>query len=516
MSSIKRIYFFLFSYEVYLFLLLCIAAFLPLAKIVISVGAIAVSAHWLFAPNLKDRVQIYFANKIALVATVTFILFAIGLLYSSDLAYGLKDIRLKLPLLCFPIVLSSHYRIRKKHFNWMLLLFITGTLFSTLYSYLVYNGLAPAKKEINEIRDISQFLSHIRLSLMIVLCLFIIPILSRKTIAKKILGLITFLWLSYFLSIIESGTGLIIGISTLFFIVLYLLFNKRKLFALLPLIVLIAFISIISYKLASTYQNVKYKPQEENQLTSLGNTYDSTAVFKFFDNGNFSNQYFCEEELKKGWEELSDKPYIAPYSVVLIRYLTSKGYKKDYQGINKLSRKDIQNIENGIPNYLQAENSLISRLYELMFEIDGFLSGASPEGNSLSQRLVYWKVGKEIGQEKIWFGYGTGDVQKAFQKHYAENDIISKKYQLRSHNQYLSTFISLGIVGVFFFLLSLTIPVQYSIKKRNYFHIVFSSIALLSFISEDTLENQTGVFFFAFFNALFLFQTPKAFLNKHV
>ena len=56
---------------------------------------------------------------------------------------------------------------------------------------------------------------------------FIIPILSRKTIAKKILGLITFLWLSYFLSIIESGTGLIIGISTLFFIVSLMLFSDK-------------------------------------------------------------------------------------------------------------------------------------------------------------------------------------------------------------------------------------------------------------------------------------------------
>lgn len=514
MNTVKKIYLFLFGYEFYLILLLGIAAFLPLAKIVISIGAIAVSAHWLFAPKLKERVASFFSNKIALITTLTFFLYAVGLIYSSDLNYGLRDLRIKLPLLCFPVVLSSHHKIKKNHFKWILILFVAGTLFSTIYDYLAYLDLVPAKKVIKNVRDISQFLSHIRLSLMIVLCLFIIPFLVKKDPFLKTLGLITFIWLAFFLSIIESGTGLIIGVTTLFFVSIYLLFDRNKLYALIPLGILFIFVGAVAYNLSSTYKKIKYPPQEKNAQTSLGNSYDSKAPFVFYDNGNFSDQYFCEKELIKGWNEISNVPYNPSVANILIRYMTSKGYKKDYEGVKKLSSEDIKNIEEGIPNYLQAENNLMNRLYVLMFEVDGYFSGAAVEGNSLSQRIVYWKVGKEIGQKKLWLGHGTGDVKKAFQNHYKENQVISKRYQLRSHNQYISTFIAIGIIGVFLFLITLIIPLQYSVKRRNYFHLVFLSIALLSFLSEDTLENQIGVFFFSFFNALFLFQTPKTFLAK--
>ena len=260
--------------------------------------------------------------------------------------------------------------------------------------------------------------------------------------------------------------------------------------------------------------DIKINTENKDQYTALGNPYQTTD-FVFFDNGNYTSDYFCEIELKKGWQEISSTPY-KDVTWVLIRYLTSKGYRKDYNGVKRLTPLDVKNIENGTPNYLQVSNSLMNRLYQLMFEVDGYLSGASANGNSLAQRLVYWKASKEIGQQNVWFGHGTGDVKAAFQNHYKNNEDLSKRYQLRSHNQYLSIFIALGAVGVFVFIITLIIPLQFALRKRNYLYIVFSCIALMSFLSEDTLETQDGVFFFAFFNALLLFQTPKVFLRKYV
>jgi hypothetical protein len=46
-------------------------------------------------------------------------------------------------------------------------------------------------------------------------------------------------------------------------------------------------------------------------------------------------------------------------------------------------------------------------------------------------------------------------------------------------------------------------------KTVDYLYITFFLIAVVSFLTEDTLETQAGVTFFAFFNSFFLFVFKK-------
>jgi len=75
---------------------------------------------------------------------------------------------------------------------------------------------------------------------------------------------------------------------------------------------------------------------------------------------------------------------------------------------------------------------------------------------------------------------------------------------LRSHNQFLAITVAFGVIGLVVFLFSLAYP---AVALRNYLHglyFVFLLIAVVSFFTEDTLETQSGVSFFAFFNTLFI------------
>lgn len=505
----------------YLLLLMMIVVGMPLSKFLMSLGTISIVVQWFVAGNIIQKFSAFFKNKMAVISALTFIIFLLGLSYTSNFDYGFKDIRIKVPLLTFPVILSTSYRLKKNHFKFLLILFISATLISTLYGYLAYKEILPAKKEIHEVRDISQFISHIRLSLMILLSMFILPVILREKWFIKIIGAVSFVWFAYFLSVIESATGFIIGSATLFAVSIYFSLVKRSLISVLPALTMIIVLGVLGYKLYSKYQEIKMPAPKEGVIyyTQKGNKYDANVDIVMFDNGNYSNQYVCMKELEPAWEERSGKklydndPYGNGYKYILLRYLTSKGYTKDAEGFAKLTDQDIENVKNGISNYLNASNDLMSRLYLLMFEIDGYFSGANINGNSLAQRIEYWKTSKEIVSENFLFGQGTGDVPGAFEKKYEHNTVLTEQFQLRSHNQYLSTFIALGFIGVLLFILTFIIPLQFAIKRRNYFYFVFACITLMSFLSEDTLETQDGVYLVAFFNSFFLFLTPKKYLR---
>lgn len=525
MGKNKNLLQYLTGYNIHLLLIITIVVGLPLSKFLMSIGTLTLVAFWFLEGRIIQKFSAFFKNKAAIILSITFLIFLLGLLYTTNFEYGFKDIRLKVPLLVFPVILSSTHKLSKKHFHLVLRFFVLATLISTLYGFLVYKQLLPAKKEILEIRDISQFISHIRLSLMIVLSMFLLPVVMRKNWIQKLIGLVTVLWFAYFLSLIESATGFVIGCITLVLISIYLSFKNKSWITIVPASITILIVVFLVIKSYTTYNAIKIDTTNLEEYTSLGEKYTHESDFIMFDNGNYSQHYIAIFELEKAWEERSNYPFYEidkskkGYGIQynIIRYLTSKGLRKDYNGVYQLSEEDIKNIENGTANYLQASNDLFSRLNLLMFEMDGYLEGANVNGNSFAQRLVYWRSSKEIGKQNFLFGVGTGDVGDTFEDYYKNNSELAEKFQLRSHNQYLSTFIALGFIGVVIFIFALIIPLQYAINKNNYLYVVFACIALISFFSEDTLETQDGVFFFAFFNSFFLFAKAKSHLNnKHV
>lgn len=520
MKKIQTFISFISGYWTHVFCLSLIVIGMPFSKFLMSLGTISLIVNWFIEGGIKRKFTAFFQNKTALFLTGAYFVFVLGLLYSQNIEYGLKDLRIKIPLLAFPIVLSTTHRLKKTHYFLVVRLFTLSVIASSLYGFLVYQGVLPAKKEILELRDISQFISHIRLSLMIVLSLFLIPKLFNHSLGFKIFGVSSSLFLLYFLSFMESGTGLVLGFVTLFLISLYYLFKKKNLYGFFMLAPILIGGTLVIQNLYSTYTSIKIDTENKTLLTKSGNPYDQNYFYDFFDNGNYAKDFVCEKELKIEWEKISNQPFYPQETTkgaqfILIRYLTSKGLKKDREGVGQLTDWDIENIENGIPNYLHASTNIVSRLHRIMFELDGYIAGVNASGNSLAQRLEYWKISTEIIREKPWFGYGTGDVADIFETKYKlRGTNLEVKYQLRSHNQYLSTAIAVGILGLAFFLFCLLFPVGFGFKQRNYFYLICLCISILSFFSEDTLETQDGVFFFTFLTNFFLFSSQNRYLKS--
>lgn len=504
--------------QFYLPALILIAIGLPFSKSFMSIGSIMLLLVWILEGDLMLKWRLLLKNKGAVLFISVFLLHILALLYTRDFDYALRDIRIKLPLLVFPLAMGTMAPVSKHKLNIVLLIFVVSTFFSTVYSYLIYTGTVNSKYDLTDVRYISVFISHIRLSLLIAvsICviLFFMPFIN---LFMRITGILIIIWMLYFLYILESFTGFAVLFTCFVFYVFYRLFTSfQKKFYFVLLTVLLVCATVIFLWLKSEL-NEFYTPKESatptQTYTKRGELYLHDTRAKEMENGYYTYLYYAPNELDSAWNTRSsihidslDK-HQQSIRITLIRYLTSKGLKKDAEGINQLTPEDINNIENGIANVNYVKYTGVrKRLHQIFFEIHGYLSGGNPSGNSVTQRFEYWKTGVQIFKEHPWLGVGTGDVQRAFDKKYEENkSLLTQKYRLHTHNQYLTFFIAFGFSGGLLFLFSLAAPLVYAFKKRYMLYVYFMIIASLSFLTEDTLETQAGVTFFAFFNSFFYF-----------
>jgi len=78
---------------------------------------IILAINWLLDKRLAEKLKIIIHRKSILLITIVYLIHVIGLLYSSNLEYGLHDLRIKLPLLALPIIIGTSQPLDKKKLN---------------------------------------------------------------------------------------------------------------------------------------------------------------------------------------------------------------------------------------------------------------------------------------------------------------------------------------------------------------------------------------------------------------
>ena len=178
--------------------------------------------------------------------------------------------------------------------------------------------------------------------------------------------------------------------------------------------------------------------------------------------------------------------------------MSSKNIRKDSAGVNKLTKKEIRNIEMGHASIVNS--GIIARFYGIKHQLN---NAKTVNNHSILERIRYWKAGIFIIKSNWLIGVGTGDIQDAFNQQYEDsNSQLSLENRHRTHNMYLTVFITFGIGGLILFCWMLIHFTIYNIRKHDLVGLFFILIAVVSFIPEDTLETQTGVTFFALFYGL--------------
>jgi hypothetical protein len=520
MPSLKSV---ITNRNIFLFALFLVLVGMPMSKFLTSLGQIMLMSNWVIEGDWKRKWGIIKTSKVLWILSSFFLLHIVGLLWTSDFDYAASDLKIKMPLLGMPLLFATTKPLNKKEIDILLGFFIASTLLASIISMVVLLGWT--KRKVTDIRDISVFNSHIRFALMIVLCVCILvhDYFRSEKMWKYILKSLLVAWFACFLYIMESLTGIfILGVVMAFVVLKHIKSRESKVLRYSPFIIIAVVTFYLGFIIRDEWKKYYYKVPFDytalGKFTINGTPYQHDTTYQQTENGYRVNLYLCFPEMRSVWNKRSKIKYDSldnkgnPLMTTLHRYLASKNLMRDSSGVASLTEEDIRRVENGATNYLYSPGSLRSRIHATIQEYNEFSRGQNFSGHSLLMRIEFWKTGVQIISDEPWLGVGTGDVKKAFDEKYRENNSrLTGKWRLRSHNQFMTITVAFGITGLIVFLIWLFAP-PLLIRDKHPLFVLFFITSLLSMINEDTLETQAGVAFYGFFYCFFLFNriTPLA------
>jgi hypothetical protein len=250
-----------------------------------------------------------------------------------------------------------------------------------------------------------------------------------------------------------------------------------------------------------------------DQFTAEGNPYTQHPENKEIENGHYVWIYVCDKELEREWNRVSGIDYHSRASnggsirATLVRFLASKGLRKDATGVRQLSEKEIRAIENGTANYIFMNHfRLYPRIYEVIWEFDRYKMNNNPNQKSVVQRYLYLQASWVIARKHLLYGVGNGDVIQEFKKYYESIDSPLVEEQRRGgHNQYLTELIAFGLGGLLICLVALVAPLFLAHRQRSFLATGFLILLMISMLSGGTLDCAAGAAFTGLFYSLFLF-----------
>jgi O-antigen ligase len=512
-------------FKIYLSLLVLMAIGIPVSKAVTSIVPVVLLVNWFVERNFAKKICLLRQRKGTLLLLSIYAIYLIGLLWTSCIEKGVKDILIQIPLLLLPLVIGSSPRLNYPQIKTLIYTFSASVVFASFCSIWVLLGLSG--EQIHDPREISIFISHIRFALMINIAIFslgwyLLNGEKKKTYEKLLLAL-TVCWLSIFLVILKSATGWVVFLVVSLVLIIRQIFRMKKVVVKIALSVVLVLLIVgpVVYTLNIVRQFYTIEPIPANllqQKTSHGNPYSHDLNNKGIENGHYIFLFFNDCEMREAWNKRSrlkfDSTTASGFNkFVIYRYLTSKGFRKDANGIQNLSDQDIINIENGMTNY-QFDHSFAfyKRIYQIIWEIDNYMKGGDPSGHSVTQRIEYLKMGIQIVSEDFWFGKGTGGYYPAYEERYNKSKFFHDKiYRQRSHNMFLSYWIDFGIIGMLYICFALIAPVFIEHKTKSFLLKVFLLIVFISFFNEDTLNNHAAIYFFAYLYPLYLYSDHEKF-----
>jgi len=494
---------------------------LPTSIALISITSVALLVVWFLTGDYKTKWNRLLQNKSALLIMSIPIVYLIGLCFTNNTPSGLQELNKSLPWLIFAFVLGSSAPISYKA-TWRLL---------GVFIFAVSLAAGVALIKLSLLDTIFNFrkaawVDHIPFSYQtafaIWLLLYFIFQKNCSAIQKTLLSLLIATLLIALLSLKSLNAFLYFGVMTFTALILLALKTKKRSIRLAYIfgIVLITVLPVyyVYTCVQKFYTKTEYNENEIDEFTANGNKYVHDFNSKFKENGNYIYLYICEKELIPLWNAHSKKQYtdVAPdgdtYGALVLRYMTSKGLRKDSAGFAQLSQKDIENIEKEIPNYIFAGSkfSIYPRIYETIWEIDRYIITKNPNNKSLAERIEQAILAIDIIKKHIWVGIGLGNNAKAY------NDVIletgSKLEPQKTgwaHNQYLNYLIRFGVLGTLFILGVITYVFVKGRKNNPFLLTLFFVSMLVANFGEANWETFIGLNYFAFFFCFLMWITPK-------
>lgn len=160
-----------------------------------------------------------------------------------------------------------------------------------------------------------------------------------------------------------------------------------------------------------------------------------------------------------------------------------------------------------IPVVLVFTQDNLKKRYVKELETD--LSDAA-YGEAEDPRLARWGAVTELIAASPVVGHGAGTEIPLLQNAFFEKKFYSSYiHRLNSHNEYLSLLLKSGIAGLLVYLATLVYGIGLSIKRKDIHLFLFMSLIVFVSVSENLLDVDKGIIFYAFFFSFFLFSADE-------
>ena len=489
--------------KVYVFFISCLAASISLGKVPMSISLIGLTLNWILELDFQLKwKKIKDQKYLPIIFSGLFLIELLWLPIAKDTTIGLNVLRIKLPLLLLPLIIGSCNSFSKREWKTIITTFFIGILVSTIWVYLVSLEVLPTKKESGTARDASIFMSHIRYSVLLSFSAVFILGLAIKSLINKALALAIFLWLLFLIFKLATITA-ILGLSfALLFLFIALIFssrNKHKKVYLAGIASLFFLIGLYVTTIVNDFYHIKSKERSLQTHSLGGEKYQFDLKDNTTENGFYLWENIAQKELERVWNRKSKISFNSkdkknqPVKATLYRFLTSKGLNKDSVGLSKLTKNEIQKIENGETSFVDY-NNFEKRIRSLLYQRESRKKNADPNNQTINQRVVFWKAGIDIFLNQPVFGYGPGGAKTQFKKYYKNrNTNLKKTNQLLAHNQFITQAINLGALGTIIWVFVLFYSFLKIEKEISLFFVPYLILMFFAFISDDMLEVQAGV-----------------------
>jgi hypothetical protein len=500
-------------------ILICFAIVLPFSEALVSIFGGVLFFTALAEDTTANKLARFRENRVLLLIPAIYMIYLFSAFVSGNLFSSLYDLRKCLFFLIIPVAFIFGKNISGYQKRLLFYFFSLAVFVATIVSLVRY--YIPQSVTVSDIRNIS-LISHIRFSFQLVLAFWFWGMIIYKnySILNNYFFIAAIVIAIYFLSFIlfqHSLTGLSILITSMlffiFFVILQTDLKKRRILLATAILLICVSVGYISWIVIKFYDIEEVHKQSLELETKQGNAYQHDLNNPIVENGRYVYLYVCEEELREEWNKLSKYKYDStgqngfPIHSTLLRYMTSKGLRKDAGGVKKLNENDIQNIEKGIANviYQKKKFSLYPRIYETVWEYYVYTKIGYANDHSLSQRIEFAKAALIIIRQNFWFGVGTGNWKEEFRKAYiANNSNLNEEHYASSHNQYLNYLVKFGLTGFLIISLLLVLPLIMTKRYRDIFFMLFLIFMFFANFADSNFESHMGSSFFLFFYCVFL------------
>jgi len=139
----------------------------------------------------------------------------------------------------------------------------------------------------------------------------------------------------------------------------------------------------------------------------------------------------------------------------------------------------------------------------------------SVAGASIDSRIDRWNVTIALIGESPIIGYGAGSeiglLQTSFFDKKFYNSYLNK---LNAHNEYLSFLVKSGIIGLLIYISTLAFGFRISFRQKDLLFFTFMLLIAIVSLSENLLDVDKGIFFYAFFFSFFIFSNESGRSNS--